>query len=482
MRATLCFVVMMVSASIASAIDRFPYVENLPGYSIEVIADGLPQRLGDAEIAPVHFGSHGGDLFVGYPGHPSVIGDGLVLRIDLPTGTVSTFAGPSDLVGDPNFLEFDPQGGGFPPGLYCNSNKDPQNLGKGLLSLIDAAGTASMFAWCSPPGDAHFYGGPDMAFSLGGAFGTNIFSGCSGGYQGDCISYVSSSAGFVQVLHGFGTPIHGGSPFGMVFGHGQSGFGTDLYWVCHHDPALAGIEAGIYVCDAAGSRSPFVTVSMDSRLAAPFDLEWGPGGAFGDDLYVSEWRGDWTNLGGDVYRIDSAGVPTRIIAELDMPKGLAFDGTDALYVADESFNANGGKVYKLGVCPGAAQRYGSGCAGTGGFVPNLFLQGCPTPGGTVTLTVDGGLGGAVAVLFLGLQTANIPMQPSCELLITPILPASVSFPLIQGGAGPGEGRMAIPAVIPAGVPAVALTAQLFTNDPATAENYANSNAIEFTIQ
>jgi hypothetical protein len=112
-------------------------------------------------------------------------------------------------------------------------------------------------------------------------------------------------------------------------------------------------------------------------------------------------------------------------------------------------------------CAGFFQPYGAGCEGSGGFVPALAGSGCPAGGETITLTVSGGLGGAAGILFLGLGTGSQPLQ-GCELQVLPVLP--VSIPLLLGGAGPGNGGVALPAGIPPGVPVVDLYLQALFAD------------------
>lgn len=41
-----------------------------------------------------------------------------------------------------------------------------------------------------------------------------------------------------------------------------------------------------------------------------------------------------------------------------------------------------------GSCPGSAVKYGTGCPGSGGFVPELSMSGCPEVGQQVTLELD----------------------------------------------------------------------------------------------
>lgn len=55
-----------------------------------------------------------------------------------------------------------------------------------------------------------------------------------------------------------------------------------------------------------------------------------------------------------------------------------------------------------------AQPYGSSCAGTGGFEPQLSLLGAPAPGSSFTVQVAGMPGGAPVFLLLGLSPGALP--------------------------------------------------------------------------
>lgn len=127
--------------------------------------------------------------------------------------------------------------------------------------------------------------------------------------------------------------------------------------------------------------------------------------------------------------------------------------------------------------------YGTGCPGLGGFVPKLTMFGCATAGGTVFLNVDQGLGGAGALLLLGLDAAAIPLIASggCTLNVKSMLPFSV--PMVLGGAGPGKGTYTLFHAIPAsaGTLGGTLRMQVFVFDASTPADYSNSPGLEFRI-
>ena len=114
--------------------------------------------------------------------------------------------------------------------------------------------------------------------------------------------------------------------------------------------------------------------------------------------------------------------------------GVFFAGTTA---------AEGDELWALG----PVTRYGTGSAGSGGFVPRLDVTGDVTPGGAIQVDLSGGLGGAYAVVFLGFVPEELPfgLQGSATLLVDFVR----LFPLgFLGGSGPGTGALTLPATIP----------------------------------
>ncbi len=85
---------------------------------------------------------------------------------------------------------------------------------------------------------------------------------------------------------------------------------------------------------------------------------------------------------------------------------------------------------------------GTGLPGSGGVVPQLEGLGFTNLGGTVTFSIEGGLGGAPFVLFLGLGVLDHPIYAVEQVLI--------ELPLVLGGEPgvPGAGFFSLPAQIP----------------------------------
>jgi len=116
------------------------------------------------------------------------------------------------------------------------------------------------------------------------------------------------------------------------------------------------------------------------------------------------------------------------------------------------------RVYS-GAC-GALSALGSGCAGSGGFVPQLLADGCATPGGQLTLGAAGALGGAPALLLLGTLPVDLPLK-GCTLHVAPPF---AQLLLVLPGAGPGAGGFSAQAQLPAGTSGLSLVLQLLIAD------------------
>lgn len=141
------------------------------------------------------------------------------------------------------------------------------------------------------------------------------------------------------------------------------------------------------------------------------------------------------------------------------------DGVDLVDYSDE--------------CPGSITGHGSGCPGSGGFVPQLTLTGCPVAGGSLQLTVDQGLGGSTALLLFGLVPAAIPVGGGCTLNLSPVLPGVFALPL--SGSGPGGGSISLTGPIPPGTGAFSLEMQVFTLDPGVVGAFANTAGITLSL-
>lgn len=125
--------------------------------------------------------------------------------------------------------------------------------------------------------------------------------------------------------------------------------------------------------------------------------------------------------------------------------------------------------------------YGHGCAGTGGFVPQLILSGAPYEGGQINISVDKGLPNSVANLVVGLGQAAIPLSIGCTLNVSPVLPFLLG-PLPLFGTSAGTGTVTMFGALPAGTAGLTITLQAFVNDPgAGPQGFSNSAGVQMTI-
>ncbi len=151
------------------------------------------------------------------------------------------------------------------------------------------------------------------------------------------------------------------------------------------------------------------------------------------------------------YTISTSGVITALPQVFDhIPKGIAFVPG-----------------------PSSFQSYGTGCPGSGSFIPTLTGSGTPNPGAQVTVAIANGLGGSTGVILFGLGNASAPIVPTCLLQIVPLVPGfAVGFPLI--GAGAGGGAIAFPATVPASLPPLDIYLQALIADPGVLSGFSSS--------
>jgi len=238
-----------------------------------------------------------------------------VIRIEPDTGTSSVFATVAGI--QAGFLEFAP-GGAFGQDLYVSSNMNPTSTGHGLIERIDSTGSVTAFGDPTPPPgpQSYVFGGVGLDFSITGPFGTFLYSGASAGSKSDALSRIGSGGGASTLFADFGSEL-AGSPTELRFGPGGA-FGTDLY-VGVGVTGPAAVESGIYRYDAAGTRAAFSTVSTDPVMSGPIlGMAFSPGGDFGTDLYACD-------DGNSILRIDSSGVAEAFVTAISSCGNLAFE-------------------------------------------------------------------------------------------------------------------------------------------------------------
>ncbi len=123
--------------------------------------------------------------------------------------------------------------------------------------------------------------------------------------------------------------------------------------------------------------------------------------------------------------------------------------------------------------PGAFTQYGSGLAGTGGYVPDLDGTGIPIFGNNITVEFTNGLGGAGGLVYIGLAQVNLPFMGG-NLLALP----NIALPITMGGTSgtPGAGSLSLPAT--PYIADVNVYLQFFLQDGAAPKGVSMSNGLE----
>lgn len=158
--------------------------------------------------------------------------------------------------------------------------------------------------------------------------------------------------------------------------------------------------------------------------------------------------------------------------------------TDAIRLTFDGLSASGanGLAYALDnidVVDNCGHAYGVGCAGSGGFVPEVEITGCPGENDPVGLSIDEGLGGQLAYLALGLNQAAVPINFGCFLNIQPVFP--FILPIGLGGSGPGNGHAMLVGTMPTGTSGISFTMQCFVMDPGSPLGYSASRGFEYFV-
>jgi hypothetical protein len=154
---------------------------------------------------------------------------------------------------------------------------------------------------------------------------------------------------------------------------------------------------------------------------------------------------------------------------------------DSVYVTWEDTRNGSADIYFN--IPFGAQPYGEGTAGSGGITPSLRGTDSLNIGGTFTLTIGDGLGGAFGLLTLGAYQSNLsPIVVGGPQLINPI---DLLVPvLLDGTPGiPGEGSYSIEIPIPVdnALFGFNVNLQALFVDPSAEHGIAWTNAVEAWI-
>ncbi len=112
-----------------------------------------------------------------------------------------------------------------------------------------------------------------------------------------------------------GLPISAGAM--LRFGDGRPLTGTDLLLVDWNTEETAPCCGGrvLRIDPATGAYSVIVTANPTvSGNADPYGIALGPGGAFGDDIYVTDYQG-FSTITPSLFRVDSNGVATQFVSD-----------------------------------------------------------------------------------------------------------------------------------------------------------------------
>ena len=181
---------------------------------------------------------------------------------------------------------------------------------------------------------------------------------------------------------------------------------------------------------------------------------------------------------GVVIQSDDFGVGWRLLAG-DASRG--FWASDDGGVALSKTGYSGTDVLAW-VCEGHTN-LGSGTAGAGGFVPELRGRGLAGLGRIFALEVGSAPGGSFGAFFTGFGPAtNVPLGTATQYLQQPIVTAAFTTSGLPGV--PGVGTASLPVAVPASaaLSGYRLLSQAFVVDPAVADGFVATRAVESWIR
>lgn len=163
------------------------------------------------------------------------------------------------------------------------------------------------------------------------------------------------------------------------------------------------------------------------------------------------------------------------LGELDPLTGLVTSSTS---ISGGMYNF----TFVDGICPGQPHTYGSGCPGSGGYLPLLDLGGCIGAGRSARIALSNVITGSTAFAFFGTGPGDLPLGDGCALLVAapfsaPILPIAI---LGTGGSGRGFGVLEVP--IPPFVTILPFAMQAAVFDRGVARGYALSNGVRVEVR
>ncbi len=216
-----------------------------------------------------------------------------------------------------------------------------------------------------------------------------------------------------------------------------------------------GAALGVPTSPSNGSDSTGGAPLFDGPfgLAGPVQQGGTVGQLLAADVLAANGRPGAVNAAGEITAAvwdagDYAPGAGRMVIVADVNMIAAAEASYAPLDDNGIFALNG---VAFAVCGGSIEPYGAGCPGTGGLVPSLELSGCAEPGEVLQLEVSNALGGAPALLFVGLSAAALNVHGSCDLLVD-LTPPSIVTAFALGGAGAGQGTFSASGSFPATVP------------------------------
>jgi len=275
-------------------------------------------------------------------------------------------------------------------------------------------------------------------------------------------------------------PCHGQDYRGTVLSYAKGDrtvatkFGTKTFF--------RGAQVGCYHChDGPNSERP----SPNAAPVVPNDLKSTP-----NDLALKVvLTGTDANQDPLSFRIvdqPNHGTVGRVGTNATYFPEPGYVGPDTFTYAawDGKTNSNLGTVsvtVTAASCPGSATPYGFGSPGTGGILPRLTASGCASPGKSLRIAFEKGLGGSTAFLLLGTQRSVMELWAGCVLRVAPVFAVSPPIPLV--GAGPGNGTFALNVPIPGGTPTgTRITAQVAVLDPGATMGISASNGLDVVMK
>ncbi len=240
-----------------------------------------------------------------------------------------------------------------------------------------------------------------------------------------------------------------------------------------------GSRIGCFAChdgpdddDAVNNVNPVVT-SFSATTPNDQDLVIPLSGTDADGDLLQLRIVDQPLVGGTV--AIAAGVATFL------PTAGFVGSTTFSYAAwDGKVDSNLGLVtVTVGVaaCAGTIEAYGFGCPGSGDFLPQISVTGCPEPGGTVTLALDGALGGSLAYIIVGSAKSQLELPDGCVIRVGAI--SNVFGPFALAGSGAGNGAFSVFFTFDPALPPTQLNLQVLVLDGgATNGEFSLTNALE----